>query len=188
VVGLGNPGPRYAGTRHNVGFRVVERLAERHRLRLDQERFLGRFGRGFVGHEQVALLQPQTYMNASGESVLAALEGLGIDSIDRDLVVVYDDVDLPLARLRLRPSGSAGGHNGMRDIIELLGRQDFARLRFGVGRSEGDSSTTAHVLARFSAAEEAVVGQAVERAAQALETLLAEGVAVAMNRFNPAPE
>jgi PTH1 family peptidyl-tRNA hydrolase len=184
LVGLGNPGRRYVSTRHSVGFRVVDRLAERHRIPLVEERFEGRFGTGRVGDREVALLEPLTWMNASGRSVAEAVRRLALDPADA-LVVAYDDVDLPLGRLRLRPSGSSGGHGGLTDVIECLGRQDFARLRFGIGRPESpDVGTTDFVLGRFSADEERVVGPAVERAADALETWLREGVVVAMNRFN----
>jgi PTH1 family peptidyl-tRNA hydrolase len=187
IVGLGNPGRRYAATRHNVGFRIVEALAARHRIAVNEERFAGRFGAGRVAGEEVALLEPQTYMNESGEAVAQALHGLGIDDPGRDLLVVYDDVDLPLGRLRLRAAGGDGGHQGMRDVIGRLGRQDFARLRFGIGRSGRGAGTTAHVLERFSADEEALLAERIPAAAAALEAILRDGVGAAMNRVNAVP-
>ncbi len=187
VVGLGNPGPRYAGTRHNVGFRIVEALCARHRIPVNEGRFQGRFGAGRIRDVEIAILEPQTYMNASGECVAQALRGLAIGDPSRDLLVVYDDVDLPVGRIRIRPSGSDGGHNGMADIIAVLGRQDFARLRFGIGRPERGAGTTEHVLARFSPEEEEILGERVSQAVDAIEALLIEGVSAAMNRFNAAP-
>ena len=187
IVGLGNPGRRYASTRHNVGFRIVEALGARHRIAVNESRFEGRFGAGRIGDVEIAILEPQTYMNASGECVAQALRGLGIDEPARDLLVVYDDVDLPLGRLRIRASGSDGGHQGMRDVIAQLGREDFARLRFGVGRSERGAGTTEHVLERFSPEEEERLAEAIPAAAAALEAAVLEGVAAAMNRFNAAP-
>jgi PTH1 family peptidyl-tRNA hydrolase len=187
IVGLGNPGRRYAATRHNVGFRIVEALAARHRIAVDQERFTGRFGAGRIGGVEVALLEPQTYMNESGEAVAQALRGLGIDDPGRDLVVVYDDVDLPLGRLRIRAVGGDGGHQGMRDIVERLGRRDFARLRFGIGRSGRGAGTTEHVLERFAPDEEVLLAERILAAAAALEAILLDGVVAAMNRVNAAP-
>lgn len=188
IVGLGNPGRRYAGTRHNVGFRVVEALAERHRIAIDRERFAGRFGSGSFRGVELALLEPQTWMNASGESVAEALRGLAIEDPSHELLVVYDDVDLPLGRIRIRASGGDGGHNGMSDIIAVLGRKDFPRLRFGIGRSGRGAGTTEHVLERFSPVEEELLAERIARAADAIEVILVEGVSAAMNRFNPAPE
>jgi len=186
IVGLGNPGRRYAATRHNVGFRIVEALAERQRIAVNEDRFEGRFGAGRIRDAEIAILEPQTWMNASGESVAQALSGLGIDDPARDLLVVYDDVDLPLGRIRIRASGSDGGHQGMRDIVARLGRQDFARLRFGVGRSGRGAGTTEHVLERFSPEEEHLLAERIPAAAAAIETIVLEGVVAAMNRFNVA--
>jgi PTH1 family peptidyl-tRNA hydrolase len=185
VVGLGNPGRRYAGTRHNVGFRIVECLAARHAIAIDADRFEGRLGCGRIRDLDVALLEPHTYMNASGEAVVEALRGLPVEDVGRDLLLAYDDVDLPFGRIRLRASGGHGGHGGMRDVIELLGREDFARLRFGVGRSER-FDTTRHVLDAFSPDEQKALPERIERAAQAIESFLLEGVEAAMNRFNAA--
>src|SRR5262249_5094167 len=157
VVGLGNPGARYARTRHNVGFRVAERLRERWRFDPPSERFDGRFARGRVaslGGMDVGVLEPETFMNVSGTSVSAALGKLPVEDPARDLLVVFDDADLPFGRLRLRPSGSAGGHNGLGDILEKLGTQDVPRLRLGIGRPEVPMDTVNFVLARFSPEEE----------------------------------
>lgn len=188
VVGLGNPGRRYATTRHNVGFRIVDRLAERCGIRLDQHRFDGRFGEGRLRGLDLALLEPQTFMNASGEAVAQAVRELGLADPARELVVVYDDVDLPFGRLRIRPSGGAGGHRGLSDVIELLARKDFPRLRFGVGRSGEEMATSDWVLQPFSREEQRSLPRHLERACDALESLLLEGAEVAMNRFNAASD
>lgn len=195
IVGLGNPGRRYAATRHNVGFRIVERFAELQRLPFTGRKFEGRFARGKVGGLEVGLLEPETFMNLAGGSVSEALRFLPVEDVRSDLIVVSDDVDLPFGRLRIRPGGGAGGHKGLRDIIERIGRDDFPRLRFGVGRPRGTMDTANHVLESFSDAEERVLGARIDEAAQALEAILFDGLQTAMNRFNreapppePAPE
>lgn len=191
VVGLGNPGPQYTETRHNVGFRVAERFAERCSIALDEERFDGRFGIGAIasgdgGGIAVAVLEPLNFMNRSGAAVVRAVRGLPIEEAG-DLLVVFDDVDLPTGRLRLRPEGGSGGHRGLADVIEALGRSDFPRLRFGVGRPAGPIDTAEWVLAPFSAEESGHVQRRVEVAVDAIETSLREGVVAAMNRFNADP-
>ena len=192
VVGLGNPGPRYAGTRHNVGFRIAERFAERRGLPLDERRFGGRFGRGRVELGagllcDVGVLLPERYMNRSGQVVSEALGLLPVGAIEQDLLVVLDDVDLPFGRLRLRPGGGAGGHRGLSDVIACLGRDDFPRLRFGVGRPDLPMETADWVLQRFTEAEEALLGERLEAATSAIAAALGEGVAAAMNHVNRDP-
>ncbi|HJO23481.1 MAG: aminoacyl-tRNA hydrolase [Myxococcota bacterium] len=192
VVGLGNPGSRYLGTRHNVGYRVVGCFAARNSIPLDGERFESRFGPGSIQRDagepvEVAVLEPLTWMNRSGAAVAQAIRGLGIEEPSSDLLVVFDDVDLPTGRLRLRPHGGSGGHRGLADVIEALDRSDFARLRFGVGRPEGLADTADWVLAPFSAEEEVAVRRRVEAAAEAIEAFLLEGIVPAMNRFNTDP-
>lgn len=190
VVGLGNPGPRYAPTRHNVGFRVVEHLAASRHIPWGAERFGGRFGRGRLGGLEVGLLEPLTWMNLSGDAVVEALEALPVGDPGSDLLVVLDDVDLPFGRLRLRPGGGGGGHRGLEHVIERLGTRDFPRLRFGVGRPQGAAETSDWVLSRFSPEEERALAVQLPRAADAVEAALCEGLPAAMNRYNadPAPE
>jgi peptidyl-tRNA hydrolase, PTH1 family len=191
VVGLGNPGPRYADTRHNAGVLVLERFASEHGLALDVRRFGSRFGSGCLSGEPplpVALIAPETFMNRSGEAVAAAALELGVTDVAGDLIVVLDDVDLPFGRVRLRPSGGSGGHRGLADVILRLARSDFARLRFGVGRPAAGQDTVDHVLEAFSPAERAVLPDRVARAARALEAVLRLGVAAAMNEFNREPD
>jgi len=192
LVGLGNPGPAYADTRHNIGVRVLERLGSAHRIAFEERRFDSRFGTGRLralgGEVDVALLAPLTFMNRSGRAVAAAVEGLGLADPSEALLVVLDDVDLPFGRLRLRPSGGAGGHRGLADLIESLGRRELPRLRFGVGRPPADRETADHVLEGFSAAERALLPERIERAVEALETALIAGVRAAMNAFNRDPD
>lgn len=181
LVGLGNPGEKYAGTRHNAGFQVASRVAERQRITLKKKAYQGFYGVGRVAGVEVAILLPQTFMNCSGVSVNAAYTSLGLTP--GDLIVIYDDLDLPFGRLRIRPDGGHGGHNGMRDIVALLGRTDFIRLKVGIGRPErGD--VTSHVLGRYAADEIKLLPQLLDLAADAAEVILAEGALVAMNRFN----
>ncbi len=192
VVGLGNPGPRYAGTRHNIGFRVVERFARERRIPLDERRFGGCFGRASVALEggvrlDVGLLEPEGFMNRSGQAVREALGFLPVDEIPRDLLVVLDDVDLPFGRLRLRPAGGSGGHLGLADVIACLGRDDFARLRFGVGRPATPIETSSWVLQRFSPEEEERLAPRIDAAAAAVAAALAQGVEAAMSRVNRDP-
>jgi len=193
VVGLGNPGPRYAATRHNVGFRVALRFAEAQRIEVAEQRFGGRFGRGPARAEggprlDVGVLLPETFMNRSGEVVALALRRLPVEEVASDLLVVVDDVDLPFGRLRLRPGGSSAGHRGLDDLIARLGRQDFARLRFGVGRPALPIDTADWVLQRFTSEEERALPPCLATAAEAVLAALSEGCAAAMNRFNRAPE
>lgn len=180
VVGLGNPGERYAATRHNVGFRVVETLAARRRLRLG-ELECGAF---VAADEAVMLALPQTYMNRSGYALRCLFERHDLEA--SDVLVVYDDVALPLGRLRLRVRGGPGGHRGMESVIENLRTDEVARLRCGIADEDDDDERdlVAFVLEPFTAAEEETVAELVERAADACESWLAEGAATAMNRFN----
>lgn len=186
IVGLGNPGPRYFGNRHNVGFAIVERFASRHGIALHHAGFHGQWGRGAVGDREVALLKPMTFMNLSGRSVAQAVEGIeGIEPA-RDLLVVYDDLDLPWGRIRVRAKGGAGGHNGVADVIAALGMRDFARLRFGIGRPSQGESTVGYVLRSFSAAEREQLPASLTAATEAIEAFVQQGVEVAMNRANRA--
>ena len=193
IVGLGNPGPRYSRSRHNVGFRVGGEVARECDLRLDQERFLGRYAEGRLGigggsTEALGLLLPSTFMNLSGWSVAAALSELPDVDPECDLLVVYDDLDLPLGRLRLRPRGGDGGHRGVSSVIEALETRNIPRLRFGIGRPPPAVDVLDFVLAPFSVSEEPQVSRGVSRACAAALCALREGVAIAMDRFNSETE
>ena len=188
IVGLGNPGAKYAGTRHNIGFEVIDRLSKTWGIALKEERrFQGEYGAGFgPRRDKVYLLKPLTYMNRSGQSMRAVLDWLKLEP--GQVMVVYDDMDLPVGRLRLRLSGSAGGHNGMKSAIAHLGSQDFPRLRVGIGAANraGDAETAvvSHVLGNFSRAERTVMDAVVDTALRALDKALVDGVEKAMSLYN----
>ncbi|MFQ5494384.1 MAG: aminoacyl-tRNA hydrolase [Phycisphaerae bacterium] len=180
IVGLGNAGKKYAGTRHNVGFDVVDILAARWDIDARRERFHGWTGVGRIGDERVVLLKPTTLMNRSGRAVLAAGRFYKLEA--SDLLVIGDDLALPLGRLRMRAGGSAGSHRGLQDIIDRLGTDAWCRLRVGIDEPVGDAA--AYVLSRFSADEEDLMGPTRQRAADAAECWVTEGVDLAMTRFN----
>ena len=185
IVGLGNPGPRYRDTRHNVGFGCVDLLAERWGIAVNDRRRTTALGQGYRDGQPVALAKPRTFMNLSGESVAYLLARFG--GRPADLVVVYDEMALPVGRIRLRARGSDAGHNGIKDIIRTVHTVDFPRLRIGIG-GPGLSGSVDHVLGRFSGDEKPAVADAILRAAEAVECLLAEGIDVAMNRYNTDPQ
>lgn len=185
IVGLGNPGPEYAETRHNVGYRAVETLHARWSFDGWKAKFHGWLSEGAHSGQRVALLRPTTYMNVSGKSVLAA--GRFYKCELSDLLVISDDLDLDLGTLRIRQRGSSGGQRGMEDIIRCLGSQEFARLRIGIGRP-ARSDAAAFVLERFHPSERPAAAEVIERAAEAAECWLAEGASVAMNRYNRRAE
>ena len=185
VVGLGNPGSEYRDTRHNVGFKVADALAERWRVGDEwREKFQALQIKTAVGDEQVILLKPLTFMNLSGQAVQALAAFYKIEPAD--IFVVTDDVALPLGRLRARREGGAGGHNGLKSMIQSLATQAFPRMRVGVGRGDGQRDLADHVLGRFGADERDTVSAAVLRAADATEMFLSEGIERVMNAFNAA--
>ncbi len=182
VVGLGNPGKDYADHRHNIGFQVVEALAEAHGLAFDRLRHKARVAIGQIDGQSVILARPLTYMNRSGQSVAPLVHAYKV-SIE-EMLVVYDDLDIPLGTLRLRPKGGSGGHRGMRSIIRELGSEDFPRLRVGIGRPPAGWDPADYVLSPFTRDELPIVAEVKERAVAAIECWLAEGINVAMTRFN----
>ena len=182
VVGIGNPGEEYAGTRHNVGFDVVDRVAARNRATLERDRRLNaRVGRCLIGDGDVLLLEPLSYVNLSGPAVAQVCRER--DIAPRDVLVVADDYNLPLGTLRLREEGSAGGHNGLRSVVSSLGTEAFCRLRVGIGEAPPGGAVD-FVLTRFRPSERPVIGDALERAAECAEAWVSQGPAAAMNRFN----
>ena len=183
IVGLGNPGARYARTRHNIGFQLVERLAERWRADWAAEKkFQARVARTERSGRTVLLAEPQTFMNASGETVGAVTAYYRLPLTQ--LIVAVDDADLPLGEIRLRAGGGSGGHHGLESIEQHLGTNDFARLRLGIGRAEGAREITDHVLGRFDAGEAALMEKVLGRAADQVECWLEAGIEKAMNQFN----
>jgi PTH1 family peptidyl-tRNA hydrolase len=182
IAALGNPGRKYEGTRHNLGFVVADALAARHRLEWEAApRGIDALTARWRGAGAV-VAKPLTFMNLSGEAVRDLLQFYKIDAID--LLVVVDDVNLEVGRLRARAAGSAGGHNGLKSVIEALGSEEFPRLRIGVGRGDARRDLADHVLARFDPAERPVVEDSVVRAADAAEMFIIDGIGPVMNRFN----
>jgi PTH1 family peptidyl-tRNA hydrolase len=182
VVGLGNPGSAYACTRHNVGFQVVERLAAEARAHFRAGRFQAQAASAELSGTLITLLKPRAFMNLSGLTVAAWLEAVGLPV--RRLVLVHDDLDLPLGRLRVVRSAGPGGHRGVASVQETLGSQDFPRIRVGIGRPQEGQDAADRVLEAFAPEELPVVAEVVERAAAAVRTLIRHGLASAMNRYN----
>lgn len=183
VVGLGNPGTRYAATRHNVGFRVVERLASRAGTTVEKKQFGALVGETSVDHKKVVLAMPQQFMNLSGQPTVSLAGYYKVEP--SDVVVVHDDMDLPLGRLRVRVGGGHGGHNGVKDIQRACGAA-FVRVRLGVGRPPPEWNPADFVLSAFSSGESTEVEGLLENAANAVESLVRDGVAATMNKFNSA--
>jgi len=182
IVGLGNPGERYADTRHNVGFRVVEKLAQKHGLTFNKNEHHAQTASGTILGKRVLLAKPMTYMNESGNAVQPLVSFYKIEP-DR-ILIVGDDIDIPLGTLRLRKSGSSGGQNGLKHILQRLGTQEIARARFGVGRPPGHKNAADHVLAPFKGDDEILAMEVRDRAVEAVETWLRDGIELAMTRYN----
>jgi PTH1 family peptidyl-tRNA hydrolase len=182
VIGLGNPGRKYERTRHNAGFLAVEALARGLRFDLSQEKYHSLVGRGVAGGVEVLLAKPQTFMNESGRSAGAILRYTS--STVADLVVIHDELDLPLGAVRVKTGGGHGGHNGLRSLIDHLGSADFIRVRIGVGRPPAGREAADYVLSPFLPEERTAAEDAVARAAEAARTILLEGLTKAMNAFN----
>ena len=182
IVGLGNPGAKYAGTRHNAGFSVIDELAERHNIKVDTSKHKALIGKGVINGEKVILAMPQTFMNLSGESVRAIMDFYKL-TVD-DLIVVYDDIDLDVGKIRIREKGSAGGHNGMKNIILHSGSQDFVRVRVGVGKKPEHMDLAGRVVSRFSREDLPFMRESCGKACDALEVILSDGAVAAMNRYN----
>ena len=185
VVGLGNPGKKYVHTRHNIGFLVVDYLAELMDIKVDRIKFKSLIGEGFKGKEKIVLAKPQTYMNKSGEAVLDMMQWYKTEP--QDVLVIYDDMDLFPGKLRLRMKGGAGGHNGMKSIIYLIKSEEFPRLRIGLGRPENEQvDAVDFVLGRIGGENDELMTDAVKRAGEAVLAVLEKGVEQAMNEVNQA--
>jgi PTH1 family peptidyl-tRNA hydrolase len=188
TVGLGNPGKTYACNRHNVGFQCLNYFARLHSIRLDHRQCQARVGIGRVSGEKLLLAEPRTFVNLSGQSVAGLVHRHNISL--SDLLVIYDDLDLPLGKIRLRQSGSSGGHKGMNSIISALGSEDFPRIRVGIGRPEAEKQSISedaivnYVLSDFSPQEEAIVRPVMAKVAEAIDCFLTHGIEAAMNKFN----
>ena len=184
IVGLGNPEPKYEKTRHNIGFEAIDALARSWQISKSENRkFQGEFGEGRGLHgDKVRLLKPLTYMNLSGQAIRAVTDWYKLPP--ESVLVIYDDMDLPLGKIRLRLSGSAGGHNGMKSAIAHLGTQNFPRLRIGIGKSGADKDSISHVLGKFSPQETQLMSEVLQLVVDAVELSLKQGVAKAMSLYN----
>lgn len=183
IAGLGNPTKEYEGTRHNIGFSVIDKLADKYNISMNEKKHKAICGKGMIEGEKVILLKPQTYMNLSGESVVDAVNFYKVDP-EEDVIIIYDDIDLDVGKLRIRAKGSAGGHNGMKNIIAHLGTQVFPRIRVGVGAKPKDWNLADYVLGRFPKEELPEIEAGRETACEAVKIIVSQGVEAAMNRIN----
>lgn len=182
IIGLGNPTREYQATRHNIGFDAITRLCDDYGIRLDSKEHKALCGRGYIAGEKVILAQPQTFMNLSGESVRELVDYYKLTN--EDIIVIYDDIHLDVGQLRVRKKGSAGGHNGIKNIIAQLGTEEFMRIRVGVGEKPEKWDLVDYVLGRFPKEEEPVIREALERVSKACECIITDGIEAAMNRYN----
>lgn len=182
IVGLGNPGTEYAATRHNIGFDMVTYLSDKYRIPMRGKEGKAIVGKGYIEGEKVMLAQPQTYMNLSGESVRALMDYYKLT--EEELVIFYDDISLPVGQVRIRAKGSAGGHNGIKNIIKHLGTQEFPRIKIGVGAKPEQGDLVKHVLGRFAKEEDAKIRDVFALAERGLLTMMEKDVAAAMNEVN----
>ncbi|MBQ9708191.1 MAG: aminoacyl-tRNA hydrolase [Firmicutes bacterium] len=185
IAGLGNPGKKYEKTRHNMGFRVIDAIAEKNDIKVNKIKHKALVGDGRIAGQRVLLVKPQTFMNLSGDSLRQVMDYYDVP--EEKLIVIYDDFDTDLGAIRIRKKGSAGSHNGMKSVIERLGTQDFPRIRIGIGGT-GDRDWVGFVIGGMSKEEEKLVSEAVEKAAQAVEVMISDGTDMAMNRFNAKKE
>lgn len=183
IAGLGNPTKEYEGTRHNIGFSVIDKLADKYNISMNEKKHKAICGKGMIEGEKVILLKPQTYMNLSGESIVDAVNFYKVDP-EEDVIIIYDDIDLDVGKLRIRAKGSAGGHNGMKNIIAHLGTQVFPRIRVGVGAKPKDWDLADYVLGRFPKEELPEIEAGRETACEAVKIIVSQGVEAAMNRIN----
>ena len=182
IAGLGNPTREYERTRHNVGFDVIDVLADMFHTTVEEKKFQGLYGRAMIEGEKVIFLKPQTFMNLSGECIWAAADFYKIEP--ENIIIIYDDISLDVGQLRIRKKGSAGGHNGIKNIIAHLGTQEFPRIKVGVGAKPPKMDLADYVLSRFSREDRAVMEDAFKDAAEAVQVMIAQGADAAMNRFN----
>ena len=187
IVGLGNPGIEYQFTPHNMGFLAVDRIAEQHGVRVSNCQCRALTGRAVIADHEVLLAKPETYMNLSGMSVRELMRQHQVDPA-QDLIVIYDELDLPLGAIRIRQRGSSAGHNGMESIIGALGSEEFVRMRLGIGPDHPVKDGARYVLGQFKKSQYAVVDEELDTAAEAVRVIMGEGVAKAMSRFNRRPE
>lgn len=183
IAGLGNPSAQYEGTRHNVGFDVIDRLSEKYNISVDSKKHKALVGKGVIAGQKVILAKPQTFMNLSGESIRSIVDYYKVDP-ELELLVIYDDISLDVGQLRIREKGSAGGHNGIKNIIANLGMQTFPRIKIGVGEKPKGYDLADYVLGHFSKAERELMEEGYEEAANAVEMILSGDIGGAMSRYN----
>ncbi|MCM1175842.1 MAG: aminoacyl-tRNA hydrolase [Blautia sp.] len=183
IAGLGNPGAKYENTRHNIGFMVIDALAGKHRISVTERKHKALIGRGIIGDERVILVKPQTFMNLSGESLREIIDYYKIEEKE-ELIVISDDISLDVGALRIRKKGSAGGHNGLKNIILHLGHDEFQRVRIGVGRKPSNYDLADYVLGHFSKEDGPLIAESIKQAAEAVEVMIMENADKAMNQFN----
>lgn len=183
IVGLGNPDRQYQNTRHNIGFDVIDVIAAKNNITVSERKHKALIGKGFVGGQKVVLVKPQTYMNLSGESVRDIIDFYKIDE-KNELIVISDDVSLDVGQIRIRKKGSAGGHNGLKNIILHLGHDEFQRVKMGVGEKPGGYDLADYVLGHFPKEEREIMDESAGRAAAAVEMMITEGADAAMNQYN----
>lgn len=183
IVGLGNPGKEYENTRHNIGFRVVDAVADRYNISVTEKKHRALLGKGVIEGQKVVLVKPQTYMNLSGESVRAVIDYYKVEETD-ELIVIYDDISLDVGKLRIRKKGSAGGHNGIKSIIAHLGHDTFQRIKMGVGDKPKGYDLADYVLGHFSAEDNRIMKESIDRAIEAAKVMMQDGADKAMNLYN----
>ncbi len=183
IIGLGNPGENYQQTRHNLGFKVVEKISSLYKIKLNKSKFQSLFGEGKIKEEKVILAKPLTFMNLSGEVIVPLQNAFKFNL--KDIIVIYDDLDLEIGKIRIREKGSSGGHKGIKSIIDHLKTTEFGRIRMGIGRPPlGLINETDYVLGKFSTEEKKIVIASIREAVKAIETIIEEGIVKAMNRYN----
>lgn len=183
IAGLGNPGRQYEGTRHNIGWQVIDELAEKYNIKITESKFKGLIGKGMIGSEKVILVKPLTYMNLSGECIGEVVNFYKIDETS-ELIIVADDISLDVGYIRMRKKGSAGGHNGLKNIIACLGHEEFMRIKMGVGDKPAGYDLADYVLGHFNKEEEKIIAESRKTAVLAIETIMSDGIDKAMNLYN----
>lgn len=183
IAGLGNPDKQYEGTRHNVGFEVIDAIADQYNISVDTRKHRALIGKGIIGGQKVILAKPMTYMNLSGESIISLVDYYKVD-IEQELIIIYDDVSLGVGQLRIRAKGSAGGHNGIKSIIAHLGSQVFPRIKVGVGEKPPRYDLADYVLGHFTKAEHELMEEGYRNAVHAVEMMTAGEIQAAMNEYN----
>ena len=182
IVGLGNPGKEYEETRHNTGFMVLDKIAEKYNIDVRKQKCKALLGQGEINGEKVILVKPQTYMNLSGEAVSEVMKFYKVEK--KNIIIIFDDIDLPVGTLRVKERGSAGTHNGVKSVVYLLGTTEFKRVKVGVGKQRPGEDLVNHVLGKFSKEDRVLLEEALDKAVAATEMIMGQSVAAAMNSFN----